>query len=290
MTVRPCRSSFLTATLPLIALVLSVGPAVGQSRAPVEPGLEALVATFPAPAGQVRAALWIGRPVTSASTGQLLARASLLGSGGEVDTFTVESPVDAAELDGRSRLQVYGDLVAAPGSYRLEIEVSLGAEKASVTYPFELHLPALDRPSVLPPFFLDDEGLIAAFYEAGPTPTQPPTDYPFKAADEFFVPDLSPRITPDMPRSRVCLIGRRLSDEKTLLESGLIASDGTMLSKERLAAVSRDEADADGLETLCLGLDTQGLESGFYQLNVVLHDFENRGSESTELPFEVVAP
>ncbi|MEO1370649.1 MAG: hypothetical protein AAFX50_25985, partial [Acidobacteriota bacterium] len=177
-----------------------------------------------------------------------------------------------------------------PGRYRLELELGLGEVISRATYPFDVEAPSPDRPSVQPPFFLDDEGLVSAFYEGSPDDagTEPPEDYPFRAIGEAFVPDISPRITPDMPRSRVCLIGRRLSDEKTFLESGLVAADGALLSKERLAAVGRDDADTDGYETLCLGLDTQGLDPGSYQLNVVLHDFEGRASESTELSFEVV--
>ncbi|MEM8994143.1 MAG: hypothetical protein AAGF23_05045 [Acidobacteriota bacterium] len=258
------------------------------------PPLEALAASFPAAAGSdpgaVRVGLWLGRTVTPADVGALRARVRLVGDGGAVDAFTVDAAVDAAELEGRGRLQVYGDLAAPPGRYRLDLELALGDVVSRATYPFDVHAPAADRPSVLPPFFLDDEGLVSAFYEGSPgsAAKEPPEDYPFRAIGEAFVPDISPRITSGMPRSRVCLIGRRLSDEKTFLETGLVAADGTLLSKERLAVIGRDDADTDGGEALCLGLDTQGLDFGSYQLSVVLHDFESRGSESTELSFEIV--
>ncbi|MEO1087321.1 MAG: hypothetical protein AAFY88_24050 [Acidobacteriota bacterium] len=276
-----------------LAALLLVSATPTSAQAPPTPGeapIEALAASFPADPGFVRVGLWMGRSVSVTDVGALRARARLLGDDGEVDAFAVDATVDAAELEGRGRLQVYGDLVAPPGRYRLELELALGDAVSRATYPFEVPAPTPNRPSVQPPFFLDDEGLVSAFYEGSPGPSgkEPPENYPFQAIGEAFVPDISPQITPDMPRSRVCLIGRRLSEEKTFLESGLVASDGTLLSKERLAAVGRDDADADGYETLCLGLDTQNLEVGSYQLNVVLHDFESRWSESTELFFEIV--
>ncbi|MEM1178091.1 MAG: hypothetical protein AAGM22_07100 [Acidobacteriota bacterium] len=281
--------------LALLALSAGAQPPIAQRpdvpspSAPPSPDatpIEALAAGFPAPGGALRIGLWMGRPLMSASAGELRSTARLVAPGGEVDAFTVKATLDPSDLEGRDRIQVYGDLLAPPGSYELELELTLGPDTARATFPFEVEPPSPDRPSLLPPFFLDDEGLVAPFFE-GPAPREMPADYPFMAIGESFVPDISPRVTEEMPRSRVCLIGRGLGDEKTFLESGLVFADGTLLSKERLAAVGHDETDETGYETLCLGLDTQGLEVGSYQLNVVLHDFENKTSDATELQFEI---
>ena len=292
------RRHVLALALTLLSPVfLSPGPASA------EPTLSALAASLPAPGGQVRAAVIFGRSLDGVgSSSSLKATASLLpdrpGPVDTVDAFTVETELTADDLDSRRQLQVYGDLVAPPGRYRLRLEMLVGEESASADYPLELEAPATEGPSLLPPLLADDEEFVAAFYEheengrrRNDEPVdvrQPPSDYPFRAAGEPLVPDISPRLDEDRPRSRVCLTGRQLTDEETFLETSLIAADGTQLSKERLAVVSSDEANRFGFETLCLGLDSQGLEAGLYQLNVTLHDFEGRDTQRMEMPIEIV--
>lgn len=274
----------------LCVLALTILPSAAAQVAPQE--LSALAASFPAADGQVRAAVFFGLPLRGVP-GSLRATARLLpdapGPLDAVDAFEVEATLEADDLDGRRLLQVYGDLVAPPGRYRLALAMQAGEVQARAEYPLTLEAAPADRPTVQPPLLLDDEGLVAAFYELADQASvrQPPANYPFIAAGERFVPDISPRLGEDVPRSRVCLIGRGLTGEKTFLETGLIAADGTLLSKERLAMVSSDTGET-GYETLCLGLDTQSLPAGLYQLNVTLHDFERRTSERSELPFEIV--
>lgn len=298
--------------LALLILLASMA-APTSAQPPVQPpghrpttSLEALAVTLPGEAGAVRSALFFGLSLEDLESellasgqpangpGRLQAKASLLKAGTEVDAFEVTAELTADDLEDRRRLQVYGDLEAPPGRYRLSLELRIGEETHSADYPLQLQRPPPDRATVLPPLLVDDEGFVAAFYEpdtadTAADPREPPADYPLFATGEQLVPDIAPRLGVDVPRSRICLIGRALTADKTFLETGMVSEDGTLLSKERLAVVSQDEAVDGGYETLCLGLDTQGLAAGLYQLNVTLHDFERRTTERTELSFEILA-
>jgi len=269
------------ALLASVAVMVLAAPATSQSppapskpapseAGPSEPGptestvsLEALAVNFPGDAGKVRSAIFFGLSLAEVPQGprSVEASASLKRGGEVVDTFEITADLTVDDLDDRRRLQFYGDLGAAPGSYQLSLRIGIDGLTHVADYPFQLDMPVKDGPAVLPPILLDDEGFVAAFFEGEPgaDPREPPADYPLFAAGEQLVPDIAPRLGVDVPRRPICLILRELMQETTFLETGTVYEDGTLLSKARLALISQDEPTNDRYETSTLGPDTHAL-------------------------------
>ncbi|MEM9597763.1 MAG: VWA domain-containing protein, partial [Acidobacteriota bacterium] len=234
-----------------------------------------------------------GKDLLASATGdtlQLEVYAYILDRESEIhDFFSQNLSLDLSKVGDRlggSALKLYGDFDLAPGAYdlRLLIRDPASGRHALRGYPFAVN-PFVDGAArLLPPFFLDDDGEALVVRERVADGEE--DRYPFVIGDdELFVPVIEARVDPeDGGRARICLMGYHLMRDDLLLDASLVASDGSLLAKDRLLVMGRGETGADGFDRLYFSLDATGLAVGDYQMLVSLHDLGRGHSEDTFMP------
>ena len=205
------------------------------------------------------------------------------------DFFTQMVTLDLSrgrEMFEATGLKYYGHLDLPPGSYQLRVLVRNAQSGRTGVETISVEVPEYDQAQavLLPPFFLENGKNWFLVRENASTEYRETIVYPFTINGEPYIPAALPSLEAQK-EATVCLVAYNLGEGEILLNSTIIADDGTTIDSGVLALKERTITGIEGLDKLLATFRSDGLEAGSYTLEVALSNLSSGAIETTSIRF-----
>ena len=137
---------------------------------------------------------------------------------------------------------------------------------------------------LLPPFFPDSGKNWFLVRESSQTEYRNTVVYPFTVNGEPYIPAALPSLEVRQ-EAAVCIVAYNLGEGEILLDSTVVAADGTVLDTGVLALQERTITGIKGLDKLLATFRPDGLEAGNYTLEVALSNLSSGTIQTSSIPF-----